>query len=122
MMTKRQDVEEAAMQYVLEHEHKAGCIAEDVSEENVGWDITSTNKKTGNVKYIEVKGHSGRQVTIMSPNEWEAARKYHDRYHLYVVFYALTRQELHIKPDPHNKTNPQIRPHYYIKSQDIEGS
>ena len=110
------------MQYVLEHEHEAGCITKDVSGDNIGWDITSTNKKTKEVKYIEVKGHSGRQVTIMSPKEWSMAGKYHDRYYLYVVFHALTHPELHVKPDPYNKTNPITRSHYYIQSRDIEGS
>ena len=110
------------MLYVLEHEHEAGCITKDVSEDNVGWDITSTNRETREIKYIEVKGHSGRQITIMSPNEWDVAGKYHDKYYLYVVFHALTRPELHVKPDPYNKTNPIVRPHYYIQAGDIEGA
>ena len=120
---RRDDAERAAMDYVMKYEKENGREPEDVSALNIGWDITSTEPKTGKVRYIEVKGHSGRSNTNVSENEWNKAKELSEDYYLYVVFHASNerRRDLHIKQDPAHKADPERRLCYIIKPNDVEG-
>ena len=50
------ETELTAMQVVLKHEKAQGRQVEDVSEKDLGYDVTSLDLKSGDLKLIEVKG------------------------------------------------------------------
>ena len=84
----RSVVEHEGMKHVMDYETKKGRRPVDVSQENKGWDIESTDK-AGNRMLIEVKGKAGKDEVMISENEWKKAEEYGDDYYLYVVFDAL---------------------------------
>ena len=80
------ETELTAMQMVMEHEAAQGRQVEDVSEKDLGYDVTSLDLKTGNLKLIEVKGLAAETGTILlSPNEHRVAEDRPDCFWLYVV-------------------------------------
>jgi hypothetical protein len=71
-------------------ERKQGRIVENVSIEE-HYDLRSTDPSTGDVRIIEVKGHSGPEVFgDLSEKEFELAEKEGSRYWLYIVFKVLS--------------------------------
>ena len=48
--------EATAMRVVMEHEREQGHHVEDVSAKNLGYDVTSLDPKSGDLRLIEVKG------------------------------------------------------------------
>jgi Domain of unknown function (DUF3883) len=81
-------VEKAAMKAVIDYYD--GWAHYDVSADKVGWDITFTRKKTGEVVRVEVKGVSGDRATVLlTANEIRAAEK-EDDWYLAVVTRALS--------------------------------
>jgi hypothetical protein len=56
-------IERAGMEAVLRHERELGFHPQDVSHENCGWDITSTDRE-GNCRFIEVKARKTGAATI----------------------------------------------------------
>lgn len=96
----RDDVEQAAMLYVMKYEKENGRQPVDVSKDNVGWDIESATEN-GDKLLIEVKGLAGTGKVRMSWNEWQKAHEYGKSYYLYVVANALLSDpELIIVKDP----------------------
>ncbi|MDD5207324.1 MAG: helicase-related protein, partial [Desulfobacterales bacterium] len=80
------ETEAAAMQVVMEFEHSQGRQVFDVHEKNLGYDITSLDLNTGELRLIEVKGLSAATGTILlTPNERRVAEDRRDCYWLYVV-------------------------------------
>ena len=78
--------ERTAMQVVMEHERAQGRRVYDVSEKNLGYDVTSLHLESGALRLIEVKGLAGAGGTILlTPNERRVAEDRHDCYWLYVV-------------------------------------
>ena len=74
------------MRVVMEHEAAQGRQVEDVSEKDLGYDVTSLDLKTGDLKLIEVKGLAAETGTILlSPNEHRVAEDRPDCFWLYVV-------------------------------------
>ena len=62
--------EAIAMQAVMEEEIRLGCAPEDVSKENLGYDIESFDPHTGRLRFIEVKGRgSGAETVTVTRNE-----------------------------------------------------
>ncbi|NCW28354.1 MAG: DUF3883 domain-containing protein [Verrucomicrobia bacterium] len=59
----RAAMENLGMQAVMEHERSLGFEPKDVSAENLGWDITSTDTR-GNCRFIEVKARRADAATI----------------------------------------------------------
>lgn len=87
------ETEATAMSVVMEYEHKRGCQVYDVHEKNLGYDITSLDINSGELRLIEVKGIGGQTGSILlSPNERKVAEDRRDCYWLYVV--------THCKSDP----------------------
>jgi hypothetical protein len=86
-MQRDDEVERAAMKYVIDHEKKAGRHAEDVSKENIGFDVKSTDDK-GYIRYIEVKGRASTGSIALTQNEWFKAQRLAKDYFLYVVWNA----------------------------------
>jgi predicted GIY-YIG superfamily endonuclease len=80
------ETEATAMQVVMEHEQAQGRQVYDVHEKNLGYDITSLDLNSGELRLIEVKGLSAATGTILlTPNERRVAEDRRDCYWLYVV-------------------------------------
>jgi len=89
--------EAIAMRVVIEHERAQGRQVFDVSDKNLGYDITSVDLSSGELRLIEVKGIGGATGAILlTPNERRVAEDRRDCYWLYVVTHcdsAPTLQE-----------------------------
>ena len=80
------ETEAVAMQVVLEFEQSQGRQVFDVHEKNLGYDLTSLDINSGELRLIEVKGIGGTTGTVLlSPNERRVAEDRRDCYWLYVV-------------------------------------
>ena len=80
------ETEVLAMQVVMEHERAQGRQVFDVSEKNLGYDVTSLDLTSGELRLIEVKGLGAATGTILlTPNERRVAEDRPDCFWLYVV-------------------------------------
>ena len=81
------ETEMTAMRVVIEYEENRGCVVTDVHKKNVGYDITSLDPRTGELRLIEIKGlaRSGGGTVLLTPNERRVAQDRRDCYWLYVV-------------------------------------
>jgi hypothetical protein len=80
------ETEAKAMQAVMEYEQARGCQVYDVHEKNLGYDITSLDLNSGELRLIEVKGLGAETGTILlTPNERRVAEDRRDCFWLYVV-------------------------------------
>jgi superfamily II DNA or RNA helicase len=80
------ETEATAMRVVKEHETAQGRQVYDVSEKNLGYDITSLDLASGELRLIEVKGLGASTGTILlTPKERRIAEDRRDCYWLYVV-------------------------------------
>ena len=80
------ETEAVAMRVVMEHERGRGCQLDDVSARNLGYDVTSLDPRSGEMRLIEVKGIAAVTGTILlTPNERRVAEDRADCYWLYVV-------------------------------------
>jgi hypothetical protein len=80
------EVEAIAMQVAMEYEKEKGRQVHDVHEKNFGYDLTSLDVSSGELRLIEVKGigESAGNV-LLTPNEKRVAEDRRDCYWLYVV-------------------------------------
>ncbi|MBS3947900.1 MAG: DUF3883 domain-containing protein, partial [Dethiobacter sp.] len=80
------ETEATAMQVVMDYERAQGRQVYDVHEKNLGYDITSLDLHSGELRLIEVKGLAAAAGTILlTPNERRVAEDRRDCYWLYVV-------------------------------------
>jgi superfamily II DNA or RNA helicase len=80
------ETEAIAMRVVMEHERAQGRQVYDVSEKNLGYDVTSLDLASGELRLIEVKGLGAASGTILlTPNERRVAEDRPDCFWLYVV-------------------------------------
>ena len=80
------EVEEIAMKTVMEHEKDQGRQVYDVHEKNLGYDITSLDLNSGELRLIEVKGLGGSMGNVLlTPNEKRVAEDRRECYWLYIV-------------------------------------
>ncbi|MDW8362746.1 MAG: helicase-related protein [Myxococcales bacterium] len=78
--------EAIAMRVVIEHERALGRQVTDVSDKNLGYDLTSLDLTSGELRLIEVKGIAGASgAVLLTPNERRVAEDRRDCYWLYVV-------------------------------------
>ena len=113
------ETEMAAMKVVMECEAAQGRQAFDVHEKNLGYDVTSLDVSSGEMRLIEVKGLAAETGTILlTPNERRVAEDRRDCYGLYVVTNCAAEPQLQ-KPvgDParfpwHEVTKVQ---HYWLE-------
>jgi superfamily II DNA or RNA helicase len=106
------ETEAIAMRVVIEHEEAAGRIVTDVHEKNLGYDITSLDTRSGELRLIEVKGIGGEEGTIiLTPNERRVAEDRPDCYWLYVV----TRCKSAPRLEPPIVNPAQLRWHSVIR-------
>lgn len=89
------ETEAAAMQIVMDYEKRQSRKAHDVHDKNLGYDITSLDLNTGELRLIEVKGLAAVTGTILiTPNERRVAEDRRDCYWLYVVTNCGTQPTL----------------------------
>jgi superfamily II DNA or RNA helicase len=80
------ETEGTAMRVVMDHEQAQGRQVYDVSVKNLGYDVTSLDLASGELRLIEVKGLGAASGTILlTPNERRVAEDRRDCYWLYVV-------------------------------------
>jgi hypothetical protein len=84
-------VEAIALAHAMAYERAHGRVPEDVSSENLGYDIRSFPSSGGReagseaIRYIEVKGRATTGPIVLTPNEWLMAHRLGEDYWLYVV-------------------------------------
>jgi superfamily II DNA or RNA helicase len=106
-MVEDEEVERIGMEMAMEYERQQNRLPEDVSKESLGFDIRSTDQKTGEIRYIEVKARAGEGEVALTPNEWMMAKRFKDQYYLYVVANAVTNPTLHVIKNPAENITPQ---------------
>ncbi|RLF42733.1 MAG: helicase [Thermoplasmata archaeon] len=98
-MVSDEEIERIGMEIAMEYERKKGRHPEDVSKENLGFDIRS--KGRDEIRYIEVKARKDFGDVALTPNEWFKAKRFRDQYWLYVVLNAASKPELYIINNPY---------------------
>jgi superfamily II DNA or RNA helicase len=89
------EVEAIAMRTVIEHEESMGHQVYDVHEKNLGYDVTSLDLNSGELRLIEVKGIGESTGTVLlTPNEKRVAEDRRDCYWLYVVTHCKSAPQL----------------------------
>jgi superfamily II DNA or RNA helicase len=82
-----EEIEKIGMEIAMEYEKLCGRNPEDVSKENLGYDIRSKGKEE--IRYIEVKARADTGDILLTPNEWFKARRFKNDYWLYIIENAL---------------------------------
>ena len=100
-----EEIEQIGMRIAMEYERKCGRTPEDVSLQNLGYDIRSYDEKA-NYRYIEVKARAKEGAVAITPNEWLMAQRLKEEYWLYVVVNAATNPELYLVSNPAAKFEP----------------
>jgi superfamily II DNA or RNA helicase len=89
------ETETIAMRVVMEHEQRLGRQVYDVSDKNLGYDVTSLDLASGVLRLIEVKGLGAATGTVLlTPNERRVAEDRRDCFWLYVVTNCDTSPQL----------------------------
>jgi len=106
------------MRVAMEYERAQGRLVTDVHEKDVGYDLTSLDTQSGELRLIEVKGIGAAAGTVMlTPNEKRVAEDRRDCYWLYVVTDCKTMPRLQdpIK-DPTRLPWHEVKKvdHYYL--------
>jgi len=79
----------------MAYERAQGRQVYDVHEKNLGYDLTSLDLNSGELRLIEVKGIGGSQGNVLlTPNERRVAEDRRDCYWLYVVTDCATNPTL----------------------------
>jgi superfamily II DNA or RNA helicase len=100
------EVEEIGMKVAMEFEKSQGRMPEDVSLQNLGFDIRSRSSD-GSIRYIEVKARAKDGKIALTPNEWLMAHRLKNEYWLYVVVNVATKPELYTIQNPSEKLKPE---------------
>jgi len=118
------ETEATAMQVVIDHERQKGRQVEDVHEKNLGYDITSLDTQSGELRLIEVKGIGFSTGTVcLTPNEKRVAEDRSDCFWLYVVTNCKSESPLLHEPilAPAKLPWHEVKKvdHYYLTLSDI---
>ncbi len=117
-MRPSSETEDTAMRVVMEYERAQGRQVYDVHEKNLGYDLTSLDLNSGELRLIEVKGLAGATGTVLlTPNERRVAEDRRDCYWLYVVTNCATKPTLQepIKDPARLKWHEVTKvAHYYL--------
>lgn len=100
------EIEKIGMDLTMKVERDQGRFPEDVSAQNLGYDVRSTDS-AGKVRYIEVKARSGQGYVALTQNEWFKAKRFGDDYYLYAVFNAATNPRLVVVQNPAVNLTPE---------------
>ena len=97
-MVSDEEIERIGMEIAMEYERSQGREPEDVSKENLGFDIRSRGKDE--IRYIEVKARKDEGDVALTVNEWLKAKRFKENYWLYIVCNAITTPTLYIINNP----------------------
>ncbi len=100
------EVEAIAMHVATAYERAQGRMPEDVSAQNLGYDIRS-EAPDGSIRYIEVKGRAQTGAVAITPNEWLMANRLGDDYWLYVVEHCRSQPQLYTIQNPAAVLSPE---------------
>jgi len=116
------EIELVGMRVTMEYEASQGRVPEDVADQNLGFDVRSTDPATGAKRYIEVKARAGQGSVSLTQNEWFKARRFGLDYYLYVVLDAAESPRLFMIRDPANTLRPEesIEVRYRVGVDDIQ--
>ena len=98
-MSRDDEVEAIAMQTAMDYEKDNGRNPEDVSKDNVGYDLKSIDAQ-GQKRYIEVKGRAGTDGVMLSENEMNRLAQLGTKAWLYIVNECKTTPRLNRICDP----------------------
>jgi len=104
-MTGDREIELIGMKLAIEYEKIQSRFPEDVSAQNLGFDIRSSDSQ-GNCRYIEVKSKAHEGSVALTPNEWLMAQRLKEEYWLYIVVNAVEKPELYLINNPADKLKP----------------
>lgn len=90
--------EDVAMAFVMAYEDAQNRDPQDVSRDNLGFDIKSRGAKE--FRYIEVKGRKGTGAVLLTANEMIKAGRFNQEFWLYVVYDCATTPHLIRVKDP----------------------
>ncbi|HIQ20436.1 MAG TPA: DUF3883 domain-containing protein, partial [Planctomycetes bacterium] len=110
------ETEAIAMQVVMDYERSQGREVYDVHEKNLGYDLTSLDLNSGELRLIEVKGIGKADGSVLlTPNELRVAQDRPDCYWLYVVTHCNTEPQLRepIKNPARFQWHEVTRVHHY---------
>jgi hypothetical protein len=99
-----EEIERKAMEYAMEFEKKNNRIPEDVSKIE-HYDIRSTDPRSGEIRFIEVKGRWPLEIIVeLTEQEYEYAKRLGNDYWLYVIYgFSTGNPRLLIIRDPINR-------------------
>jgi superfamily II DNA or RNA helicase len=106
-MVEDAEIEAIGMQIAMEYERSQSREPEDVSKENLGFDIRS--KGQDGIRYIEVKSRANEGDVALTQNEWFKAKRFKNDYWLYIVTNAGTNPILNIIQNPAENLIPAER-------------
>lgn len=106
VMRSDADIEAIGMEEAKRYEIAHGRIPEDVSAQNLGYDLRSQDPQ-GSVRYIEVKARAQSGPIVLTPNEWLMAQRLGAEYWLYIVEDAATAPKLHTLQNPAAQLTPE---------------
>jgi SNF2 family DNA or RNA helicase len=99
MMVSDVEAEQIGMKVAMEFERNDGWLPEDVSTQNLGFDVRSTYPQDKK-RYIEVKARAAVGPVSLTQNEWFKAQRFQEDYFLYVVLNASKQPELYRIQNP----------------------
>lgn len=114
-------IEAIGMEVAMKYERDNGREPEDVSSQNLGFDIRFFDN-SGKIRYIEVKARAVQGEIVLTQNEWFKSQNLGDDYYLYVVFNTSKSPTLHIIQNPAEKLNVMERiemVRYFVDAQEI---
>ncbi len=88
-----EEIERIGMETVMSFERSQGRKPEDVSKDNLGFDIRSRDSARV-ARYIEVKARAEIGPVALTQNEWFKAKRFGEDYWLYAVMNAASAPEV----------------------------
>jgi hypothetical protein len=100
------EIERLGMMFAMDFEVRNNRVPEDVSTQNLGFDIRSKDE-AGLFRYIEVKARVGNSAVALTQNEWFKAKRFGDDYYLYAVMNVKNEPQLYTIKNPALKLEPE---------------
>ncbi len=90
------EIEQKGMEVAIKYEKEEGWKVDDVHLENLGFDLRSLKFNVDGtyqeIRYIEVKARAKEGAIRLTANEWKKAKRFQDKYWLYIVTFAATEE------------------------------
>lgn len=120
LMVSDEDMERVGMEVTMQYERQQGWTPDDVSKENLGFDVRSTSPD-GHKRYIEVKARAGMGAVALTQNEWFKAKRFQDEFYLYAVLNASKEPVLYRIENPAALLMPeeQVEVRYLVSVNEI---